>query len=104
MFTSAASSRAAAPKPGGPALPGTIPVRWDAALDLPLKIPVAEDAQAKIWPSYSTSEYLKERYGLPSNLLPNVAVIETTAANAAEQRVRQNSFFMRKSALKLYTG
>jgi pimeloyl-ACP methyl ester carboxylesterase len=29
-------------------------------------------------------EYLKERYGLPPNLLPNIAVIETLAAKAGE--------------------
>jgi uncharacterized protein (DUF302 family) len=54
------------------------------ALDLPLKILVAEDAQAKVWLSYNSPEYLKERYGLSPNLLPNIAVIETIAANAAE--------------------
>ena len=54
------------------------------ALDLPLKILVAEDAQGKVWLSYNSPEYLKERYGLPSNLLPNIAVIETIAAKAGE--------------------
>ena len=54
------------------------------ALDLPLKILVAEDAQGKVWLSYNSPEYLKERYGLPSNLLPNIAVIETLAAQAVE--------------------
>jgi uncharacterized protein (DUF302 family) len=52
------------------------------ALDLPLKILVSEDAQGKVWLSYNSSEYLKERHGLPSNLLPNIAVIETLAATA----------------------
>jgi uncharacterized protein (DUF302 family) len=54
------------------------------ALDLPLKILVAEDAQGKVSLSYNSPECLKERYGLPSNLLPNIAVIETLAAKAAE--------------------
>jgi uncharacterized protein (DUF302 family) len=54
------------------------------ALDLPLKILVAEDAQGKVWLSYNSPEYLKERHGLPSDLLPNIAVIEKLAANAAE--------------------
>jgi uncharacterized protein (DUF302 family) len=54
------------------------------ALDLPLKILVSEDAQGKVRLSYNSPEYLKERYGLPSNLLPNIAVIETLAAKAAE--------------------
>ena len=54
------------------------------ALDLPLKILVSEDAQGKVWISYNSAEYLKERYGLPANLLPNIAVIETLAAKVAE--------------------
>jgi uncharacterized protein (DUF302 family) len=54
------------------------------ALDLPLKILVAEDAQGKVWLSYNGPEYLRERYGLPPNLLPNIAVIETLAAKAGE--------------------
>ena len=54
------------------------------ALDLPLKILVAEDAQGKVSLSYNSPQYLKERYGLPVNLLPNIAVIETLAAKAAE--------------------
>jgi uncharacterized protein (DUF302 family) len=54
------------------------------ALDLPLKILVSKDAQGKVWLSYNSPEYLKERYGLPSNLLPNIAVIETLAVQAGE--------------------
>ena len=54
------------------------------ALDLPLKILVAEDAQGKVWLSYNSPEYLKERHGLPSNLLQNIAVVETLAAAAAK--------------------
>src|SRR5262249_47219511 len=44
------------------------------ALDLPLKILVSEDAEGKVWLSYNSPDYLKERHGLPSNLLPNIAV------------------------------
>jgi uncharacterized protein (DUF302 family) len=54
------------------------------ALDLPLKILVAEDAQGKVWLSYNSPDYLKERYGIPSNLLPNIAGVETLAAKAGE--------------------
>ena len=50
------------------------------ALDLPLKILVAEDAQGKVWLSYNSPEYLKKRHGLPTNLLQNIAVVETLAA------------------------
>jgi uncharacterized protein (DUF302 family) len=54
------------------------------AIDLPLKILVWEDREGKVWISYNTPEYLKERHGLPQQLLQNVAVAETLAANAAE--------------------
>ena len=54
------------------------------ALDLPLKILVSEDAQGTVWLSYNSAEYLRERHGLPSNLLPNIAVIETLTATAGE--------------------
>jgi uncharacterized protein (DUF302 family) len=54
------------------------------ALDLPLKILVSEDAEGKVWLSYNSPDYLKERHGLPSNLLPNIAVIKTLVATAAE--------------------
>ena len=57
------------------------------ALDLPLKILVSEDAKGKVWLSYNSSEYLKERQGLPSNLLPNIAVIENISGRG--QRVVQ---------------
>ena len=55
-----------------------------AALDLPLKILVAEDSQGKVWISYNSPEYLKERHGLPATLLPNIAVIQALAAAAGE--------------------
>ena len=55
-----------------------------AAIDLPLKILVAEDAQGKVWISYNSPEYLKERHGLPENLLPNIAVVQALAAAAGE--------------------
>jgi uncharacterized protein (DUF302 family) len=55
-----------------------------AAIDLPLKILVAEDAQGKVWISYNSPEYLKERHGLPENLLPNIAVVQPLAAAAGE--------------------
>jgi len=54
------------------------------AIDLPLKILVAEDSQGKVWVSYNSAEYLKERHGLPRDLLANIAVVETLAAKAAE--------------------
>jgi len=55
-----------------------------AALDLPLKILVAEDGAAKVWISYNAPSYLQTRHSLPPALLPNIALIETLAAKAAE--------------------
>ena len=55
-----------------------------AALDLPLKILVAEDSQGKVWISYNSAEYLKERHGFPDNLVPNIAVVQVLAAAAGE--------------------
>jgi uncharacterized protein (DUF302 family) len=54
------------------------------AIDLPLKILIAQDAQGKVWISYNSPEYLKERHGLPDNLLPNIAVVQALAAAAGE--------------------
>jgi uncharacterized protein (DUF302 family) len=55
-----------------------------AALDLPLKILVAEDAQGKVWISYNSPEYVKERHGLPDNLVGNIAVVQALATAAGE--------------------
>jgi uncharacterized protein (DUF302 family)/uncharacterized membrane protein YidH (DUF202 family) len=55
-----------------------------AAIDLPLKILVWEDAQGKVWASYNTPTYLQQRHGIPQDLLPNIAVVEALATKAAE--------------------
>ena len=54
------------------------------AIDLPLKILVWQNAQRKVWLSYNSPEYLKDRHGLPQDLLQNIAVVETLAAKAGE--------------------
>jgi len=54
------------------------------ALDLPLKILVAEDGAGKVWISYNAPDYLRKRHNLSAELLPNIAVIEVLAAKAAE--------------------
>ena len=45
---------------------------------------VWEDGDGKVWVSYNSAEYLKERHDLPQDLLQNIAVVETLAAKAAE--------------------
>jgi uncharacterized protein (DUF302 family)/uncharacterized membrane protein YidH (DUF202 family) len=54
------------------------------ALDLPLKILVAEDAAGKVWLSYNAPSSLQQRHNLPADLVPNIAVIDALAANAAQ--------------------
>ncbi len=52
------------------------------AIDLPLKLLVWEDGDGKVWISYNSPEYLKERHGLPQELLQNIGVVEILAQNA----------------------
>src|SRR5208283_1830193 len=47
------------------------------AIDLPLKILIWEDSKGKVWVSYNSPDYIKERHGLPQELLQNIAIIET---------------------------
>jgi uncharacterized protein (DUF302 family) len=54
------------------------------AIDLPLKILVAEDNAGKVWISYNAPAYLQERHKLPENLLQNISVIDALAAKIAE--------------------
>ena len=54
------------------------------AIDLPLKILIAENSQGRVWISYNSPEYLKERHDLPQNLLPNIEVVKTLAAAAGD--------------------
>lgn len=54
------------------------------AIDLPLKILIAEDRQGQVSLSYNTPEYLAERHALPADLIKNIAVVAGLAAQAAE--------------------
>jgi uncharacterized protein (DUF302 family) len=55
-----------------------------AAIDLPLKVLVWQDAGGRVWISYNSPQYLQKRHGLPAELLSNISVVETLAAQAAE--------------------
>jgi len=55
-----------------------------SALDLPLKILVAEDTRGKVWVSYNSPTYLQERHHLPEDLLPNIGVIAALAGEASK--------------------
>lgn len=53
------------------------------ALDLPLKILVWEDANAKVWISYNSVDYLRQRHNLPEKLAANISVIDALSRLAA---------------------
>ncbi len=42
------------------------------AIDLPLKALVWEDETGKVWLTYNSPEYLRERHGVPSELINNL--------------------------------
>jgi uncharacterized protein (DUF302 family) len=67
------------PKAGTPVMLATPSI----AIDLPLKILVAEDGAGKVLLSYNNGQYLAERHGVPAELMKNLAVIETLANAAA---------------------
>jgi uncharacterized protein (DUF302 family) len=55
-----------------------------AAIDLPLKVLVWEDAERKVWLSYNSPEYLRKRHGFPPELVQNIAAVGALATRAAE--------------------
>ena len=53
------------------------------AIDLPLKLLVADDGHGRCSISYNSPQYLQERHGIPDDLIQNIAIIEALAAEAA---------------------
>jgi uncharacterized protein (DUF302 family)/uncharacterized membrane protein YidH (DUF202 family) len=68
------------PKAGTPLMQASPSI----AIDLPLKILVAEDSNGNVSVSYNSPEYLQQRHGLAPELLSNIAVVEALAVKAAE--------------------
>jgi uncharacterized protein (DUF302 family) len=56
------------------------------AIDLPLKMLIAEDADGKIWISYNDPAYLQARHHLPAELFQalSAAGVDALAAKVAE--------------------
>jgi len=54
------------------------------AIDLPLKALVAEDAAGKVWVTYNDPEYLKQRHGVPEELIKNLAGAGAVIGKAVE--------------------
>ena len=53
------------------------------AIDLPLKMLVAEDAAGRVHISWNDPAYLQARHEFPTELIKNIAAVEILAANAA---------------------
>jgi uncharacterized protein (DUF302 family) len=54
------------------------------AIDLPLKALVAEDATGKVAVTYNDPAYLKDRHGVPEELIKNLAGAGVLIAQAVE--------------------
>lgn len=54
------------------------------AIDLPLKALIWEDIDGKVWLSYNSPEYLKQRHNIPDDLVKNIAGIGTLLQKAVE--------------------
>jgi uncharacterized protein (DUF302 family) len=54
------------------------------AIDLPLKVLVAQDADGQVFVTYNSPEYLQERHGVPAELMKNLAGAGTVIAKAVE--------------------
>jgi len=54
------------------------------AIDLPLKVLVAEDANGKAWISYNDAEYLRVRHNLGEEFVQTLAAAGALAAKALE--------------------
>jgi len=55
-----------------------------AAIDLPLKILVSENAAGETIVSYNSPEYLLQRHGLAQELLQNIAAVAVIAEESAK--------------------
>lgn len=53
------------------------------AIDLPLKLLVAEEEKGKCSISYNSPQYLQQRHGISNDLIQNIAVVEALATEAA---------------------
>jgi uncharacterized protein (DUF302 family) len=52
------------------------------AIDLPLKALIWQDTSGKVWLSYNSPEYLKNRHGISDDLLKNISGISSICEGA----------------------
>jgi len=55
-----------------------------AAIDLPLKLLIAEDSTGGVAITWNSPAWLRDRHGFPEALVANIAVVEALAHKAAE--------------------
>jgi len=53
------------------------------AIDLPLKALVSQDEQGRVWVSYNSPQYLKERHNIPDELVKNISGIAALVDSVA---------------------
>ena len=53
------------------------------AIDLPLKVLVSQDEGGRVWVSYNSPQYLKDRHNIPEELLKNISGVTGIADSAA---------------------
>ncbi len=54
------------------------------AIDFPLKVLVSDDTNGKVWVSYNSPLYQKERHNIPDMLLKNISGIVEIAESAVK--------------------
>jgi uncharacterized protein (DUF302 family) len=54
------------------------------AIDLPLKVLIAEDGNGKTQVTYNSPEYLQRRHSVPVELIKNISVVGALVAMAVE--------------------
>jgi uncharacterized protein (DUF302 family) len=54
------------------------------AIDLPLKVLIAQDKSGKTQVTYNAPEYLQQRHGVPEELIKNISVVGGLVAKALE--------------------
>jgi uncharacterized protein (DUF302 family) len=54
------------------------------AIDLPMKVLIAEDDQGKVSVTYNSPDYLKQRHGVPDDLIKSLAGAGAVIEKAVE--------------------
>jgi uncharacterized protein (DUF302 family) len=72
---------------GGRALQPLLPTSPKAAIDLPLKVLAWEDENGKVWITYNTSEYLKDRHRIKGHddVLKRMTDVTESLVNGAAE-------------------